>query len=228
MSGKKVVAKTSHSSSSTKKTDSKPVEQKTNETEKKPFNYVQMKQVIPSEMEKLNDLTKWPIVLDVAGNLKTFYRINELYIDFQTPLTVQRVQNALQRAFFGFSFHPDGSINDHRQFKIPSNVNRLIALIMIDKDIGECVEELRNVCEQIHCDLFDTVFSKADVNESGRDNLDQLFVRTKTPDKLRQEDYYQFEAKIRSETPFTCVWISDLTEIPEKYDAFFGPKFKLT
>ncbi|CAF1248595.1 unnamed protein product [Adineta ricciae] len=209
----------SKNAASTNKSDEKSVP---------PMKYVQMKQVIPSEMEKLKDLSKWPIVLDVVGNLKTFYRINELCIDFQTPLTAQRVQCALQRAFFGLSFHSDGSIDDHRQFTIPPNVNRLIALVMVDKDIGECVEELRKACAQIHPDLFDAVFSKADVSESGRDDLDRLFLLTQTPDKLSQTDYYQFQAKTRSEVPLMCVWISDLIEIPEKYENFFGPRFKLT
>ncbi|CAF1404911.1 unnamed protein product [Adineta ricciae] len=145
-----------------------------------------MKQVIPSEMEKLNDLTKWPITLDVVG------------------------------VFFGLSFHPDVTINDHRQFTIPSHMNRLIALIIVDKDIGKCVEELRRVCAQLHPDLFDAVFSKTGVNESGRDKLDHLFVLTQTLDEFRQTDYYQFSAKTRSEVSLVCVWINDLIEIPEK------------
>ncbi|CAF4284976.1 unnamed protein product, partial [Adineta steineri] len=123
-------------------------------------------------------------------------------------------------------FDTDGSIDDHRKYTIPTNVNRLLAINMEEKDIGQCVEELRTVCDQIHPDLFDTVFKKADVNESGRDNLDRLFKLTQTPDELRQCDYYQFGAKARSEVPFICVWITRLTEIPSSYDDFFGPRFQ--
>lgn len=159
--------------------------------------------------------------------MKTFYRINELVIDFNTPLTVQRVQNALQRAFFGVSFKPDGSIDDHRNYAIPNDVNRLVSIIMEDNDIGKCVEQLRKVCAQLHPDLFDTVFVKADVKDSGRDNLDRLFVMTQTPDEIRKADYYQFGAQYRSEVPFICVWITDLTEIPSAYENLFGQRFRL-
>ncbi len=153
--------------------------------------------------------------------------MNEIVIDFNTPLTVQRVQIALQRAFFGLSFNPDGSIDDHRKFTIPNDVNRLVSIIMEDKDIGKCVEELRQVCTQLHPDLFETVFGKANVKDSGRDNLDNLFVMTQTPDEIRRSDYYQFGARNRSEIPFICVWITDLIEIPSANDNLFGPRFKL-
>ncbi|CAF4019031.1 unnamed protein product [Rotaria sordida] len=188
---------------------------------------VKMKEVLPKEMEKLENLKEWPIIMDEVGNLKTFYRLNELVIDFNTPLTTQRVQTALQRAFFGLTFNPDGSINDHREYTIPNNVNRLISIIMEDNPIEKCVEELRKVCTQLHPDLFDTIFRKADVKESGRDNLDRLFVMTQTPDEIRKTDYYQFEAKNRSQVPFICVWITHLTEIPSAYDNLFGQRFKL-
>ncbi|CAF1403694.1 unnamed protein product [Adineta steineri] len=238
----KKVTSTTQSSSSANKSNSKPVTSSskviatkttdvasapaTDKPEKKIIKYAQMKEVIPSEMAKLRDLTKWPIIVDEIGNLKTFYRMNELVLEFNPPLTVQRVKNALQRIFFGFSFDTDGSIDDHRKYTIPTNVNRLLAINMEDKDIGQCVEELRAVCDQIHPDLFDTVFRKADVNESGRDNLDRLFKLTQTPDELRQCDYYQFGANARSEVPFICVWITRLTEIPSSYDDFFGPRFQ--
>ncbi|CAF1474177.1 unnamed protein product [Rotaria sordida] len=48
---------------------------------------VKMKEVLPKEMEKLENLKEWPIIMDEVGNLKTFYRLNELVIDFNTPLT---------------------------------------------------------------------------------------------------------------------------------------------
>lgn len=153
--------------------------------------------------------------------------MNELLIEFHTPITAQRLKVALQSAFFGLSFHPDGSINDHRQYTIPNDVHRLITLVMDDRNIGECVEELRKVCAQLHPDLFETVFVKADVKESGRDNLERLFVLTQTPDEIRQADYYQFGAKNRSEVPFHCVWITQLTDIPAPYDDLFGPRFKV-
>ena len=159
--------------------------------------------------------------------MKTFYRMNEIVIDFNAPLTVQRIRIALQSAFFGLTFNPDGSVNDHREYSIPANVNRLISIIMEDNPIEKCVEELRKVCAQLHPDLFDTVFGKADVKDSGRDNLDRLFVMTQTSDEIRQSDYYQFGAKGRSEVPFICVWITHLTEIPPAYDNLFGPRFKL-
>ncbi|CAF3178831.1 unnamed protein product [Rotaria socialis] len=188
---------------------------------------VKMKQVIPKEMEKLENLKKWPIIMDEVGNLKTFYRLNETVIDFTTPLTVQRVKVALQHVFFGLSFNPDGSINDHREYSIPNNVNRLVAIIMEENSIEKCVEELRKVCDQLHPELFDAVFVKADVKESGRDNLDRLFVMTKTPDEIRNADYYQFGAKCRTEVPFICVWITQQAEIPPAYDNLFGLRFKL-
>ncbi|CAF3144401.1 unnamed protein product [Rotaria sp. Silwood2] len=188
---------------------------------------VKMKEVVPKEMEKLQDLTKWPIIIDEVGNLKTFYRMNELVIDFNTPLTIQRVKIALQSTFFGVTFNPDGSVNDQRDYSIPNEVNRLISIIMEDKPIGECVEELRKICNQLHPDLFDAVFAKANVKDSGRDDLDRLFVMTQTPDEIRKSDYYQFGTKNRSEVPFTCVWITHLTEIPPAYDNLFGPRFKL-
>ncbi|CAF3825556.1 unnamed protein product, partial [Rotaria sp. Silwood1] len=53
------------------------------------------------------------------------------------------------------------------------------------------------MCIQLHPDLFDTVFGKADVKKSGRDNIDRLFVMTQTPDEIRNADYYQFGAKGR-------------------------------
>jgi hypothetical protein len=167
------------------------------------------------------------LIFLILGNLKTFYRMNELVIDFNSPLATQRLKVALQSAFFGLTFNPDGSVNDHRQYAIPNNVNRLISIIMEDNPIEKCVEDLRKVCTQLHPDLFDTVFGKADVKESGRDNLDRLFVMTQTPDEIRNNDYYQFGAKSRSEVPFTCVWITHLTEIPSAYDNLFGPRFKL-
>ncbi|CAF1308353.1 unnamed protein product [Rotaria sp. Silwood1] len=98
---------------------------------------------------------------------------------------------------------------------------------MEDNPIEKCVEELRKMCIQLHPDLFDTVFGKADVKESGRDNIDRLFVMTQTPDEIRNADYYQFGAKGRSEVPFICVWIRHLSEIPPAYDNLFGPRFKL-
>ena len=153
--------------------------------------------------------------------------MNELVIEFNPPLTVQRVQCALQRAFFGVSFNPDGSINDHREYTIPNEVNRLVTIIMEEKEIGACVEELRNICTQLHPDLFDTVFAKANVKESRRDNLDRLFAMTQTPDEIRQSDYYQFQAKSRSEAPFLCVWITQRTEIPPAYDNLYGPRFNV-
>lgn len=159
--------------------------------------------------------------------MKTFYRVNEIVIDFVTPLTVERLQIALQRALFGLSFNPDGSINDHRQYSIPDNVNRLIAVITDDKSVEKCVEELRDVCGQLHPDLFDTIFAKADVIESGRNNIDRLFVMTQTPDEIRNAHYYQFGAELRSKVPFICVWITQQTEIPPAYDNFFGPRFIL-
>ncbi|CAF4018219.1 unnamed protein product, partial [Rotaria magnacalcarata] len=73
----------------------------------------------------------------------------------------------------------------------------------------------------LHPELFDTVFVKADVKESGRDNLDRLFVMTRTPDEIRNADYYQFGAKCRTEVPFICVWITQQAEIPPSYDTLF-------
>lgn len=153
--------------------------------------------------------------------------MNELVLDFKTPLTPQRIATVLQRAFFGLSFHPDGTINDHRQYTIPDGDNRLVAIITEDKDLGECLEQMRMACAVLHRDLFVSVFEKADVKESGRDDLDRLFVMTQTPDNMRQADYYQFTAKTRSEVPFTCVWITNLSEIPSFYENFFGTQFKV-
>lgn len=195
--------------------------------EKPGVQHLKLKEAIPNEMKKLQDLKRWPIIMDDVGNLKTFYRMNELLIDFNMPLTVERVKVPLQSAFFGLSFNPDGSINDHRQYTIPNDVHRMITLIMYDRNIGECIEELRKVCGQIHPDLFETVFIKADVKESGRDDLDRLFTLTQTPDQISKADYYQFGAKNRNEIPFLCVWMSQLTEIPAAYDHFFGPRFKI-
>jgi hypothetical protein len=163
----------------------------------------------------------------ILGNLNTFYRMNEIVIDFNGPLTIQRVQIALQSAFFGLTFNPDGSINDHREYSVPNNVNRLISIIMEENPIEKCVEELRKVCAQLHPDLFDTVFANADVKDSKRDDLDRLFVMTQTPDEIRKSDYYQFGAKSRSEVPFICVWITRHTEIPPAYDNLFGLRFKV-
>ncbi len=36
-------------------------------SEMKTVKYVKMKEVIPKEMEKLEDLTKWPIIMDEVG-----------------------------------------------------------------------------------------------------------------------------------------------------------------
>jgi hypothetical protein len=38
-----------------------------NKSEMKTVNYVTMKKLIPKEMEKLEDLTKWPIIMDEVG-----------------------------------------------------------------------------------------------------------------------------------------------------------------
>ncbi|CAF1951556.1 unnamed protein product [Rotaria magnacalcarata] len=209
----------------------KPIEKTTTTVVDKPepiiVKQVKMKEAVPKEMEKLTNLKKWPIIIDEVGNLKTFYRLNETVIDFTTPLTVQRVKVALQHVFFGLSFNPDGSINDHREYSIPNNVNRLVAIIMEENSIEKCVEELRKVCDQLHPELFDTVFVKADVKESGRDNLDHLFVMTQTPDEISKSSYYQSGAKSRAEVPFICVWITQQAEIPPSYDTLFGLRFKL-
>jgi phenylacetate-coenzyme A ligase PaaK-like adenylate-forming protein len=82
---------TKRDSSPTKKLASKPVKstqqvnmtrttdekqkEKTNEmlaiavdkSEIKTVKFVKMKEVIPKEMEKLEDLTKWPIIMDEVG-----------------------------------------------------------------------------------------------------------------------------------------------------------------
>ncbi|CAF4858714.1 unnamed protein product [Rotaria socialis] len=98
---------------------------------------------------------------------------------------------------------------------------------MEENSIEKCVEELRKVCDQLHPELFDTVFVKADVKESGRDNLDRLFAMTQTPDEISKSDYYQSGAKSRAEVPFICVWITQQVEIPPAYDTLFRLRFKL-
>lgn len=52
---------------------------------------------------------------------------------------------ALQHVSFGLSFKADDSIDDHRQFFIPNNVNRLMAINMEDKPMEQCVEALKRV-----------------------------------------------------------------------------------
>ncbi|CAF1076341.1 unnamed protein product [Adineta steineri] len=82
MPAKKDVS-TTQSSSTTKKFNSKPVTSSskviatkttdvasapaTGKPEKKIIKYAQMKEVIPSEMVKLRNLTKWPIIVDEIG-----------------------------------------------------------------------------------------------------------------------------------------------------------------
>lgn len=148
-------------------------------------------------------------------------------IEIDETLTKERIQLPLQRCFFGLSFNPDGSVNDHRTYSIPNEVNRLIAIVMNDNDIGRCVEQLKGMCNQIHPDLFESVFVKADVKESERDNIQHLFQMTQTATAISDADYYQFGAKQRAEIPFHCVWMTQKTEIPAAYDHLFGPRFRI-
>ena len=79
-------------------------------------------------------------------------------------------------------------------------------------------DELKRLCDKLHPNLFETVLVKVNTKESGRDNVNRVFMMSQTPDDIRHQNYDKFEVHNRTAIPLMCV---SMTEIPNSYDDLF-------